>query len=65
MGMLSNDPPQFCFSYLNKYLLEDRQIAELQDPKAMVKEVTLKDTGPWTRNGYDEPTRKEPNELDV
>ena len=65
MGMLSNDPPQFCFSYLNKYLLEDRQIAELQDPKAMVREVTLKDTGPKTMNVTEEPKRKESNQLDA
>ena len=65
MGMLSNDPPQFCFSYLNKYLLEDRQIAELQDPKAMVREVTLKDTGPKTMNVLEEPKRKDSNQLDA
>ena len=69
MGMLSNDPPQFCFSYLRKYLLEDRQIAELQRPNAIVKEVTLKDTGPRKKNsgeqGGEEPSWKVSNQLDA
>ena len=66
MGMLSNDPPQFCFSYLRKYLLEDRQIAELQRPNAIVKEVTLKDTGPRKKNsGEEEPSWKVSNQLDA